>query len=280
MTPRKKSPSENTPARPGGSTEEQIREIRAVSAECLKQLWPLYHEAKGFKIPSFTHVYDYRVSKEWKICREQIEKCVQRAAKSQKTYGERLRDLLRDKAAMIRQAEKDWPAFNVPIGQLFREILKIYNSAGDSQTLPPQRMGRKILDGSDGLKVDIQMRMARHKAEILKARNGPLKGFYAWRALAERGGVEALEATIEKAHLEKSGRESHGRLYDPKVARMVKKFGPKWWGSPQLQLMGVQFDDVEKVTMPDRWKKKFATWTEAINKNRKAAIEAIRRRCS
>lgn len=60
--------------------------------ECVKHLDRLADEAKNFEIPSFHSVYDYRSSPEWKTCCERIEEWVRKAADSEKTYGERLRE--------------------------------------------------------------------------------------------------------------------------------------------------------------------------------------------
>ena len=187
---------QRTPARVSGSTNKQAAGA-ALADKCVKHLDRLADEAKNFEVPSFQSVYDYRSSPAWRTCCERIEEWVRKAADSEKTYGERLRDLLCDKSAMEKQAKKNRPAFNFQIHRLFRAIRKIYRTARNSPTMPTQRMTCRIIGGRDGLEHDIERRIARHRSQILRARKAPFEEFYVWRAKERNRRAHANTAESE-----------------------------------------------------------------------------------
>src|SRR5690349_13595604 len=119
MTLKQKGPVDNTPARPGPSTGELCDDI---CDECFEHLGRIADEAQNFGIPSFAGVFDYRFSPEWRTCCRRAEELVREAADTIRNYGERVRDILRDRIAMEKLLANDWPAFQRQLRRLFTAI--------------------------------------------------------------------------------------------------------------------------------------------------------------
>jgi hypothetical protein len=272
MNPKLKGRTENTPAR----LDEQQGEATFLLDECEEQLQRLADQANNFEITSLGE------TRKWSTCCERIEEWVREAADSEKTYGERLRDLLRDKSAMQEQVKKHWPVFDFQLRLLFRAIRKIYDSVADS--LPPprvQRIGGRIMFGTEALDRDIQHRMAKHRSEILRARHSPFKEFYAWRAEERRRHAHANTAESESKLPAAQSRRGRGPRANMDRHRAIAgtriRFGDKWREDANLKKI-VKLLDRTHVGPPKRRTTSEVpaeSWEKLLEISRTSVINAI-----
>ena len=271
MTRVPKGPSENTPARPGGSIEQQSALV-ALSDECEEQLRRIADDAENFETPPFASVLDYRGSPQWRICRTRIGEWSRSAAKSERTYAEGVRQILYDKSAMEKQVKENWPVFDVHIRRLFRAFRKIYDSAGDSPTLPMQRIGRRTIDGRHGLEVDIQNRLERHRDEILRARKAPLAGFYDWRAKQRAVSVRETKTPESQSRKRRGPSVPEGR--HEKIAQIAS--GVRNWRK-NLDTLAVELkkNSVDPPKNWAKWKVPCRSWTRGASRRPDLFVKAI-----
>lgn len=272
MTPKVEGPRQRTPAQPCGSTDQQGA-AALLRDECEEQLQRLADQAENYEITP-------PGSRKWITSCEQIGEWVGKAAHIEKTYGERLRDLLRDKTAMEKRAREDRPAIEFQIRRLFRAFRKIYDSAWDNPTPPRvQRIAGRIIYGAEALYRDIQNRMARHRSEILRARDAPFKEFYAWRA-EERN--RHAHASVESESKLPGTQSRRGPTADMDLhqatEQVVTPYGSNWKNESNLEKIAEQLDKNPLTPPPKQWaerKPPARSWSRAVRHYPEVVVKRI-----